>query len=246
MEMTSDGTHPTERSGLGGFAAAGRTTLALAVAIVLVNGCAALPTAASVEPGVDFAAHRGVSGIVLDRMENGQTAVLAPADSSPSSRGPTYLLEADGKTIAALWVTEGDHVTVRQTADPTGPVVGQVWASWEQGAMRLTFEPPGGVSDHTGSFYRRNVDSEEPPALGNNMLSVHDLPGVYHANLRDSQNAKVGWLRVNVGQYMAASHTYDGVLPAPLDGPLAAGAVALIESQIAHVERSTRGGQTDF
>ena len=50
------------------------------------------------------------------------------------------------------------------------------------------------------------------------MFSVHDLPGVYRANLRDPQNVNVGWLRVDVGQYMAASHTYDGVLPARSTG----------------------------
>ena len=103
--------------------------------------------------------------------------------------------------------------------------------------MHLTFESAGAVSGYSGSFYRRNVDSEEPAALGKKMLSVHDLPGVYRASLRDRQNANVGWLRVDVGQYMAASRTYDGVLPAPLDGSLAVGAVALIDSQLNHLER---------
>jgi hypothetical protein len=236
MNRIIDRTRPIERRSLRGFTAAGRTTLALATAIVLVNGCGVLPTAASVEPGVDFVAHRGMSGIVVDRMKDGQTAVLVPADSA-SSGGPTYLLRSNGKIIAALWVIGRDHVIVRQTADPDGPVTGQVWASWKGDAMRLRLEPAGGIWEHTGSFYRRNVDSEEPAALGKNMLSVHDLPGVYRANLRDAQNANVGWLRVDVGQYMAASHSYDGILPTSLDGPLAVGAVALIEAQLGHVER---------
>ena len=37
---------------------------------------------------------------------------------------------------------------------------------------------------------------------------------------------------------MAASHTYDGVVPGSLNGPLAAGAVVLLESQIEDVEQS--------
>lgn len=231
------GTVLTGPGGLRGSAVARCSALAGVAAMVVLNGCALMTRSTPVDPAIDFAAHRGTEGIVVDRMAGGQTAVLVPADSSSSSGGPTYLLQADGKTIAALWVTDRDHVVVRRTADPNGPVIGQVWASYEDNAMRLAFESAGGISNHTGRFYRRNVDSEEPPALGRNMFSVHDLPGVYRAALRNPQNVDVGWLRVDVGQYMAASRTYDGVLPTQLDGPLAVGAVTLIESQIARTER---------
>ncbi len=231
------GTGPTARVGLRVSPLRARNAVAVVVAAALLSSCVWLPRSAPVDPGVDFAAHLGVSGIVVDRMEGGRTAVLVHPHSSPSPGGPTYLLQADGKTIAALWVTGSDQVSVRQTVDPTGPVIGHVRAAWEHGAIRLTLESADGASVRTGVFDRSDVHFQ-PNALGKEMLSVHDLPGVYRAELRDPQNVNVGWLRVRLSQYMATSHTYDGVLPTPLNGPLAAGAVLLLESQVDNVEQS--------
>ena len=59
-----------------------------------------------------------------------------------------------------------------------------------------------------------------------------DLPGLYRAVLQDAQNDAVGWLRVRILPYQGLPRDYDGNVPGALNGPLAAGAVALVDSEI--------------
>lgn len=209
----------------------GRAVLVVTT-MVLWNGCALLPRSQPADPRVDFAAHPGYRGLVVDRMGGGQTAVLVGADSTPSSAGPSQVLQADGKTLAALWVSDHDRITVRQTPDAVAPVVGEIRASWEQGVMRLTFQSADGASFHTSRFKR--IDSENfPQALDREMLAVsQDLPGVYRAELRDAQNVPVGWLRVRILPYQGLPRDYEGDVPAALNGPLATAAVVLVDSAI--------------
>jgi hypothetical protein len=142
------------------------------------------------------------------------------------------LLQADGHTIAALWIDEHNHITARQAPDAKAPLVGDVLASWKHGAIRLTFHSADGASFHTSSFDR--IDSENSPsALDRELLCVsQDLPGVYRAELLDAQNVLVGWLRVRIFPYQGLPRDYDGDVPKPLDGALAVGAVALVDSEI--------------
>ena len=199
--------------------------------LILSSGCALLPRSKPVDPRVDFVAHPGYRGLVVDRMDGGHRAILVRTHSTPSSGGPTHLFEADGTTIAALWVNDSHRVTVRRTPEATAPSVGDVLASWKQGGLRLTFHSADGLAFHTSRFDR--IDSKGfPNILDREMYSVMDLPGVYRAELRDEQNVPVGWLRVRILPYQGLPRDYEADVPGPLNGPLAAGAIALVDSEI--------------
>lgn len=190
--------------------------------------------AVPVDPGVDFAAHSEHRGLVVDRAQGAAPAVLVPAGSL-FSRGPNYLLEADGKTLAALWVKDLDHVTVRRTADPAGPAIGHVEASWKEGAIRLTLTPADGPALQTGRFHR--VDGPGiPDLLTMDFGTVLEERGMYLAELRDEKGTPVGWLRIRISPYQGARRVYDAALPPSVPEPLATAAVALVNANIRESE----------
>ena len=201
----------------------------------LVGGCGARPMHVPLDPRVDFAAHSEHRGLVVDRAEGGQPAVLVPASTLPFTSGPTYVLEGDGKTMAALWVKDAGHITIRQAADAAAPVLGRVQAHWHHGAISLTFTPVAGPELHTTEFQR--TDGPVGPAvLGPQITTAPDIRGFYQADLLDSTGAPVGWLRVRLTPYMDASRVYDGVLPDSVQEPLATAAVELVDSDIDYIE----------
>ncbi len=205
----------------------------LALGLTL-TGCAARVTV-PVDPRAEFAAHGEHRGLVVDRAHGGEPAVLVPARTLPFSSGPTYLLQAEDKTIAALWVKDPAHVTVRQTSDPAAPVVGRVEAHWNAGAINLTLRPVDGPELHTGVFERTDGPSL-PSVLRWNAATVLDVRGRYEAELRDASGAPAGWLRVRISPYMAAGRIYDGDLPPSVPEALATAAVALVDSDVDYIE----------
>lgn len=207
----------------------------LLVLSIIVNGCAPRLHAVPVDPAVDFAAHVEHSGLVVDRAHGAGPAILVSARTLPFSSGPTYLLQAQGKTIAALWVKDPAHVTVRQTADPTGPVIGRVEAHWNERAISLTLKPVDGPELRSGVFERTDGPSL-PAVLSAQANTVLDVRGMYQADLRDASGAPAGWLRVRISPYMAASRIYDGVLPPSVQEPLATAAVALVDADVDYIE----------
>ena len=185
----------------------------LIASMFVLASCASAPHAVSVDPGVDFAAHVEHRGLVIDRARGEKPAVLVPAGSL-FSNGPDHLLQvqADGKTLAALWITDLAHVTVRRTADPDGPVMGSVEASWKEGAIQLTLKPADGPALQTGRFHR--VDGPElPDLLTSNISTTLDERGTYRAELRDGQGNSIGWLRVGISPFTAGRRVYDAALP---------------------------------
>lgn len=207
--------------------------LVLAVTVALAStGCSLLARPRPIPPDVNFAAHEGYRGLVVDRMGNGQSAVLVSGSAS-STVGPTEVLQAeDGTVIAALWVSGDDRVVIRRTPDPAAPVTGEIVASWEHGLLRLAFQPADGAAFHTSRFNRIGRE-DTPAALDNEMLAVsEDLPGVYRAELRDAQNAPVGWLQARILRDQGLPRDFHGDVPATLNGPLATGAVVLVDAAI--------------
>jgi hypothetical protein len=210
-----------------------RIIRAIGVVVVLCSGCAGLHTPPA-DARVDFAVHPGYSGLVVDRMDGGQSAVLVRPRSTGSA-APTDVLEADGKPLAALWVTGDDVVAVRPTTDPSAPLLGEVVASSTEGATRFAFYLADGASYHSSAFER--IDSANSPnLLGKQMLHWLQVPGVYRAELYDAQGAPRGWLRVEILPYQGFPRHFDGDIPEPLNGPLAIGAVALLNSEIDSIE----------
>jgi len=212
----------------------GRRTVGFIASMCVLASYSSPLQALTVDPGVDFAAHSEHRGLVVDRAQGAEPAVLVPAGSL-FSRGPNYLLEADGKTLAALWVKDLAHVTVRRTADPAGPVIGRVGASWQEGAIRLTLTPADGPPLQTGRFHR--VDGPGiPDLLTSHFGAVLDERGMYFAELRDEQGNATGWLRVRISPYQAARRVYDAALPSSVPEPLATAAVALVNANIRESE----------
>jgi hypothetical protein len=200
----------------------------------LLAGGAAPLRAMAVDPDADFAAHLEHRGMVIDRMEGNESAVLKPDGSWFSNR---YLLRSDGKTIAALRFKDPDHITVRQSADPTAPVVGRVEGTWDNGALRLTLQPADGPAYTLGRFHRIDYTSR-PALLGSTSTStILGVRGLYRAELRDAHGNTVGWLRLRITSPEGGTHIYDGSLPASLDGPLATAAVELVDADVDRLER---------
>jgi len=214
------------------------TALGCGLLLLILGGtisCAPVLEAIPVDPGVDFAAHAAHVGLVVDEMPGASPAVLVPAGWQSWTGGPRFLLQANDKTIAALWFPKFDKMIVRGTADPQAPLIGEVDAAWKDGTIRLTLKPAKGASFKTAAFDR--IDGRMgTAALGPLVYSVLDVRGVYRAELRDAQGGPAGWLRAQISPHQAAPHIYDGVLPASLNGPLATAAVALLDSDVKYIE----------
>lgn len=209
----------------------GRIVFTLAL---ILPGCATR-VVVPVDPKVDFAAHVEHRGLVVDRGLGGEPAVLEPARTLPFSSGPTFLLQAHDETLAALWVKDPAHVTVRQTPDPAAPVIGRVEAHWNAGAINLTLRPGDGPELHTGLFERTDGPGI-PSVLRWNANTVLDVRGMYEADLFDTSGARVGWLRVRISPYLGAGRIYDGVLPPSLPESLATAAFELVDSDVDYIE----------
>jgi hypothetical protein len=201
--------------------------------LFVLAGLVAPVHAATTDPGVDFHAHIEHEGLVVDQAHNGTPAVLVPAGSLFSS-GPNFLLQENGKTLAALWVKDPEHATVRRTADPASPVIGRVDTAWDDGAIRLTLKPTGGPVLQTSTFHRLD-GPRSSDVLGSQATTVLDVRGIYLANLRDAQGKDAGWLRVRISPYQNSRRIYDGELPASVQEPLAAAAVALVNSDVSNL-----------
>jgi hypothetical protein len=200
----------------------------------LVTGPAATLHAIAVESNVDFAAHVEHRGLVIDQMSGAPGVVLAPAGSFAFSGGPRFLLQRNGTTLAALWFPDPGHMIVRQSADPRSPLIGEVNAAWQQGAISLMIKPAEGPAYQTGVF-GRDDGRLSSAALSWDATTVLDQRGTYRAELRDANGAPAGWLRVRISPYQGARRIYDGVVPASLNGPLATAAVAVLNSDVRYV-----------
>ena len=211
-----------------------RSLLTLLLALGITAGCAPRLDV-PVDPRVDFAAHVESRGLVVDRAPSGEPAVLVPAPTFPFSAGPTYVLQANDKTLAALWVKDPAHVTVRQTSDPNAPVIGRVEAHWNHGAIHLTLKPVDGP-ELQSSVFERTDGPAHPSVLTWYATTVLDVRGFYFAELHDPSGAPAGWLRVRISPYMAAPRIYDGVLPPTVQESLAAAAAELIDSDVDYIE----------
>jgi hypothetical protein len=201
--------------------------------MVAVTGCGLAPHVVPVDPGVNFAAHRESRGLVIDRMAGVHPAVLVPAGWWWFGSGPRFLLRADATTLATLWQHSGDFI-VRRGTDQTTATLGWVRAGWDHGAITLALTPTGVAGVNT-SMFRRLDGRPAPAALGQHADTIFDVRGVYRADIVDHSGESVGWLRVRIAPD-EATMIYDGVLPADIDGPLAAAAAARLDVEVGWLE----------
>jgi len=208
---------------------------ALGLGLGIVSGCTPRVHAIPVDRDVDYAAHMEHQGLVVDEMPGASPAILVPAGWQTGPRGPRFLLQAHDKTMAALWFPRAGQMIVRKTADPASPLLGEVDANWNQGAIQLTFKPADGPEFKTGEFER--IDGRVvTAALSSHVQTVLDVRGVYRAELRDANGASAGWLRVQISPHQAASRIYDGEVPPELNGPLTTAAIAMVDSDVDYIE----------
>lgn len=222
------------RSGSKAGEAARRLATLLAVLAPLA-GCTPALQALPADPSVDFAAHAAHRGLVIDEMPGVSPAVLVPGGWQYLAGGPRFLLQAHHHIIAALWFPEPGRMIVRRGADSGSPLVGEVDATWKDGAIRLKVKPADGTVFQTGAFDR--IDGRVvTAALSSQAHTVLDVRGTYRAEVRDAKGVPVGWLRAKISPHQAATHIYDGVLPAEVNGPLATAAVALLDAEVNTIE----------
>ncbi len=112
-----------------------RKTMAAVIGAAPFSGCVSLSKPTPVDPAADFSAHLGYFGIVVDRMDGGESANVVRADAS---NGPAYLLESDDHTVAALWMTDRDHVDAFPSDRSPGGLLGT--------KSRRTLRVAGGIS----------------------------------------------------------------------------------------------------
>ncbi len=216
------------------------TRLTTLVAAAAVAGCV-LPheAPATIDPTVTFAAHESHGGIVIDRMQGGQPAVLVPRSSWRFWSGPVYLLDEGGVTGGALAVTSPAHVVVRPDLRADAPVIDRVEPDWENGAVRLTLEPASGPALRTDVFARTSGGAG-PSALSRQAQLSLDVPGTYEAAIHSPDGHPAGWIRVSIDGRNGPAR-YEAVLPPSVDEPLAAAAVQALSSEIAFIESTTPG-----
>ena len=206
----------------------------LSVPLVLAAACALSPPHIPVEPDATFAAHQEHRGLVIDRMAGGRTGMVRPPSWLRLPGGPTFVLDAEGERIAALWLS-GERVVVRRTSSDTSPVVAEITPSWEDGAIRLTLQAAGGPPFRTDVFARAG------PGIGPDRLTriaqtVLDVRGKYETTVRDAGGVRVGSLRVRIGPYLPSPRIFDGVLPESLSPELAVAAAAALDAEIDWIE----------
>jgi len=205
-----------------------------ALLFIVVTGCTLHPQPVSVDAGATFAAHREHGGIAIDRLEHGRSGRLEPPSFFRWGGKPTFLLESEGQTLAALWLA-GSDVTVRSAPTETAPAIGRVRPDWDDGAIRLSLEP------HDGEPLRTDVLGRTQPGEGLSTLTradqtTLDVRGVYEATVRDRRGVAVGWLRTRISPYQAAPRIYEAVLPAAVSPPLAAATAAALDAEIDWIE----------
>lgn len=203
------------------------------VAFVANAACAWLPHEIPIDPDATFAAHTDSAGLVIDKMDSGQQGKLIPSTTTLFEHGPQLLLETTTGPTAALWI-EGPDIVVRQAHDPSAPAIGRVDATWDRGAVQLTLIPEGNGTYRTTAFNRISGGAA-PTALGQPAELTLDMRGIYFAGVTDAEGAQAGWLRVHIGVNWGPMHVYEGVLPAPVNGPLAVAAVARLEREIDNI-----------
>ena len=208
-------------------------------AVLAVAGTACAlppPTHYAVDPVANFGAHVGRHGVVVDRMNDGNQALLVPESTGLFSRQSLFRLQENDRDVAAVW-RDGAKMVVRTAATPSAPEIGDVQADWSRDdALRLTFRTRNGEVYRTSAF-RRTEGGAYPAMLGQAAYSTVEIPGVYFAEVRDSSGQAVGWIKVMTRYFGPPRRVFEAYLPPAINGPLAVAAVKRVDSEINRMER---------
>jgi hypothetical protein len=210
--------------------------LALALA---AGACASRHTTLPAEPGVTLAAHRDGDGFVIDRLPDGATGLLVARGRLHAEDAPDLTLEVRGERRAGLWMVGASRVLVREDASTRAPRIGEVLSTWDGRAIRLAIYDRDGSMLRTDVF-RRSDGGPGAPVLAREEPRATELEGTYRAAVRDAHETAVGWMRVQIRPTEDTSRIYDAVFPTAVDGALAAGAVAALDTEVTWLEDHSR------
>jgi len=209
------------------------TSLSLAVA----SGCGV--RAIPLDSDASFAMHQENRTFVVDRPRSGTPAVVTAAEWIRLPGAPVWALSRNGQTLAGFWDDGNAGTTVRAGLQASDRPLGSVRPSWDDNAIRLHLEPPGGQPVKLGVF-RRTESGGGTSVLTRDAQTILDVRGRYQATLLDATGAQVGWMRLRIGPYEPAPRIYEAKLPAGVSDELAVAAVLSLASEIDWIEANTQ------
>ena len=212
-------------------------TLFASLSITVVCGCGV--RAVPLNSEATFAMHQENRTFVVDRPRSSPPAAVTAAEWLRTPGAPAWALRRSGETLAAFWIDGNAGTTARAGLLASDRPLGQVRPTWDDNAIRLHLEPPGGepiVSD----VFSRTEGGGGPPVLTRDTQTVLDVRGRYQAALRDATGAEVGWLRLRIGPYEQAPRIYEAKLPAGVSDDLAVAAVISLASELDWIESHTQ------
>jgi hypothetical protein len=212
-------------------------TVLTSLSLAVVCGCGV--RAVPLDFDATFAMHQENRTFVVDRPRSGAPAEVTAAEWFRLPGDPAWALRRTGETRAAFWIDGNAGTTARAGLLASDRPVGQVRPTWDDNAIRLHLEPPGGepiVSD----VFSRTEGGGGPAALTRDAQTILDVRGRYQAALRDATRAEVGWMRVRIGPYEPAPRIYEAKLPPGVSEELAVAAVISLASEIDWIEGHTQ------
>ena len=211
------------------------------LALALVAGaCASRHTTLPAEPGVTLAAHRDGDAFVIDRLPDGETGLLVARGRLHGEDAPELTLKVAGERRAGLWMVGASRVLVRTEASTRAPRIGEVLSSWDGRAIRLAIYDDRDGSTLRTDVFLRSDGGPGAPALAREDPRATELEGTYRAAVRDAHETPVGWMRVQIRPTEHTSRIYDAVFPTAVEGALAAGAVAALDTEVTWLEDHSR------
>jgi hypothetical protein len=203
------------------------------LSLVIVCGCGA--RAIPLQSDASFGMHQENRTFVVDRPTSSPPAVVTAAEWLRTPGDPAWALRRDGAPLAAYWIDGNASTTARAGLQASDKPLGAVRPSWDDSAIRLQLEPPGGQPIKSDVFARA-ADEGGTPVLTRDAQTILDVRGRYQAALRDATGAEVGWLRLRVGPYEPAARIYEAKLPAGVSDDLAVAAVISLASELDWIE----------
>jgi hypothetical protein len=216
--------------------------------LALVSGCAAVwgcaPVqipATEVDRDATFAAHRVHDGFLIDRLQDGGSGVIEPAQLL-NWQGE-FRVRSQDATLGDLRITAPASVEVRE-----GGAAHDIQPAWDDGAIRLTLNRTTGAPLHVGPFERINGSGYS--VLSRNAPTLLDVRGTYRAAVVDADGHPVGWWQVNVSEPYEP-RLFQGAAPGVSPAVGAGLSLALnseidwIENQTLDVYRGTSSGHFD-
>jgi hypothetical protein len=207
----------------------------LSVAVACGCGVRAIP----LDSDASFAMHQENRTFVVDRPRSGTPAVVTAAEWVRLPGAPAWALRRNGETLAGYWIDGNAGTTARAGLLASDRSLGDVRPTWDNNAIRLHIEPPGGepvVSD----VFARTESGGATSVLTRDTETILDVRGRYQAALRNAAGAEVGWMRLRIGPYQPAARIYEAKLPAGMSEDLAVAAVISLASEIDWIEGHTQ------